>query len=220
MTKARVPETDEGIQGEFDVKEFDLFSRNLRDRGWMETNQIIKSGISRGLALEVGSGPGYVGLEWLKKTTDTRLEGVEISPKMIEVANKNAREYGFDSDRVKYCIANAMVMPFPADRYDAVFSSSSLHEWEDPLQIMKEIYRVLKPGGSYFISDLRRDLPMFMQWFLSASVKSKSMRHGLGTSLGASYTREELVKIVAASPLKDAQIKVDLFGIAVAGKKI
>jgi ubiquinone/menaquinone biosynthesis C-methylase UbiE len=102
MVKPRIPETDEGIQDEFDVREYDLFARSMRDRGWLETDSVIKSGISRGLALEIGPGPGYLGLEWLKKTRNTSLEGLEISKSMIEVAEKNAREYGFDSERVKY----------------------------------------------------------------------------------------------------------------------
>jgi hypothetical protein len=39
----------------------------MRDKGWMETDLILKLGIQHGLALEVGPGPGYLGLEWLKK---------------------------------------------------------------------------------------------------------------------------------------------------------
>ena len=59
--------------------------RNMRDKGWIETNSILKEGISSGLALEIGPGPGYLGLEWLKKTGQTRLKGPEISDDMKEV---------------------------------------------------------------------------------------------------------------------------------------
>jgi ubiquinone/menaquinone biosynthesis C-methylase UbiE len=219
MVKPRIPETDEGIQDEFDVREYDLFARSMRDRGWLETDSVIKSGISRGLALEIGPGPGYLGLEWLKKTRNTSLEGLEISKSMIEVAEKNAREYGFDSERVKYIAGNAMEMPFPSGSFDAVFSSGSLHEWEDPRWILSEIYRVLKSGGRYGIFDLRRDLPFFTKWFFSISIKRPSMKQGLKTSLQAAYTRAELETIVAASPLKGASIKTDIFGISVLGIK-
>ncbi|MBN1190609.1 MAG: class I SAM-dependent methyltransferase [Dehalococcoidales bacterium] len=220
MVRPRIPETDEGIQGEFDVREYDRFARKLRDRGWMETDVILKSGINRGLALEIGPGPGYVGLEWLKKTDNSRLEGLEISRNMIAIAEKNAREYGFDAQRIRYIQGNALDIPFPANRFDAVFSSGSLHEWEKPLRIMSEIYRVLKPGGRYCICDLRRDLPIFIKWFLFASARPSSMRHGLSTSLQASYTRKELEDILAVSSLDDASVKVDLFGITVTGKKV
>ena len=61
MTKPRVKETDQGIQGEWMVEIFDQFQRGMRDRGWIETDAIIKSGIRAGHALELGPGPGYVG---------------------------------------------------------------------------------------------------------------------------------------------------------------
>ncbi len=50
MTKPRIVETDSGIQGEYDVNLYDRMQRNLRDKGWIETNAIIKSGITAGKA--------------------------------------------------------------------------------------------------------------------------------------------------------------------------
>jgi len=79
MTKPRVKETDEGIQGAFTVEIYDRFQRGMRDRGWIETHALIKSGIQQGHALEVGPGPGYLGLEWLKNTQK------QVSPASISV---------------------------------------------------------------------------------------------------------------------------------------
>lgn len=59
-----------------------------------DTSLVLKAGIMQGLALEVGLGPGYLGLEWLKKTEGTRLKALEISPDMITIAERNAKEYG------------------------------------------------------------------------------------------------------------------------------
>jgi len=63
MTKQRVAETDHGIQGEFPVEIYDQMQRRFRDKGWIETKDIINTGISRGVALEIGPGPGYLGLK-------------------------------------------------------------------------------------------------------------------------------------------------------------
>jgi len=68
MTRPRIVETDQGIQGAFNVESYDAMQRYLRDKGWIETDAIIKSGISTGKALEICPGPGYLGLKWLKKT--------------------------------------------------------------------------------------------------------------------------------------------------------
>lgn len=68
MVKPRISHTDHG-RGEFDAKNYDKMMRRLRDRGWIIwTKMIIGAGISSGLTLEVGPGPGYLGLEWLKHT--------------------------------------------------------------------------------------------------------------------------------------------------------
>ena len=111
MVKPRVIETGEGIQDELTVEAYDIMQRHLRDRGWIETDQIIKSGIDKGVVLEIGPGPGFIGLEWPKKTEGTKLNGLEISPTMIETAEKNAREYGVEA-RAKYVKGDAVKMPF------------------------------------------------------------------------------------------------------------
>jgi len=48
MTRPRVIETDEGIQGEFDVEIYDKMQRRLRDKGWIET-QLSKCEVSGNL---------------------------------------------------------------------------------------------------------------------------------------------------------------------------
>lgn len=138
--------------------------KNSRDKGYLCTDKIIESGIKSGLALEIGPGPGYLGLEWLKNTKRTRLTGLDVSKDMVEVAEKNALEYGFN-DRAKYVNGNALNLPFDDEKFDAVFSNASLHEWEDPVVVFNEVYRVLKTGGQFYISDLRRDMFFLVKIF-------------------------------------------------------
>ena len=138
MVKPRIAETDSGITGEFNTQMYDTMMRNMRDKGWIETNLILKEGISSGLALEIGPGPGYLGLEWLKKTDLTRLKGLEISDDMIALARKNATEYGL-SERAEYYHGDAAKMPFEDGHFDAVFTNGSLHEWAHPDNIFNEI---------------------------------------------------------------------------------
>ena len=175
MAKPRVIETYEGITGKLITQHYDLMMRNMRDRGWIETNLLIKQGITSGLALEIGPGPGYLGLEWLKRTKGTNLNGLDISDDMIALARKHAVEYRL-SDRAEYFKGDASKMPFEDSHFDAVFTNGSLHEWAHPEDILNEIARVLKAGGIYLISDLRRDMIAPVKWFLWITVKPKEMR--------------------------------------------
>jgi len=218
MPKPRKSETDHGITGEYSTQMYDIMMRNMRDKGWIETNLILKKGISSGLALEIGPGPGYLGLEWLRKTKGTRLKGLEISDDMIALARENAAGYGL-SGRVEYYQGDAQKMPFEDKHFDAVFTNGSLHEWAHPENIFNEIARVIKPCGRYVISDLRRDMSPPTKWFLWLAVKPKEMRSGLITSINASYTLTEIKAILTRTRLQGWQVSRNLLGIVIYGQK-
>jgi ubiquinone/menaquinone biosynthesis C-methylase UbiE len=218
MPKARIVETNSGIEGDFTVAIYNSMQRRLRDRGWIETNDIIQSGITGGLALEIGPGPGYLGLEWLKNTKRTKLKGLDISADMIAVAERNAKEYGL-SNKVEYVQSSGDKMPFDNTMFDAVFTNGSLHEWTDPKNTLNEIWRVLKPGGRFFISDLRRDMVFLMRWFLYIASKPKEIRPGLISSINAAYTPAELKDLIKDTKLANCEVTGDMIGLKITGKK-
>ena len=218
MLKQRVPETDEGIQDAITVEIFDRFSRSMRDRGLHNVKTFLRLGIGGERILEVGPGPGYVGLEVLKASPASALTGCEISPEMIRLAQKNAGDYGF-AERTEYVEGNGMQMPFPNATFDAVFSNGSMHEWEDPVLVFNEIHRVLKPGGAFCVSDMRRDVNSALKWLAYATAKPREIRPGFLTSLYAAYTLEEMREILSRSALRYGTVDKDVFGLTVSGRK-
>ncbi len=218
MVKPRAIETDEGIQGEFHVQAYDQMMRRMRDKDWLETKEILNAGIVQGLALEIGPGPGYLGLEWLKTTQETSLKGLEISPEMISIAERNAQEYGL-CHRVHYVKGNALEMPFDEDTFDAVFTNGSLHEWSAPLKVFNEVHRVLKPAGKYCISDLRRDMNPLVKWFMKAVTKPKEIRPGLVSSINAAYTVQEIRTVLGTSRLQGHTVRQNIMGLVITGQK-
>jgi ubiquinone/menaquinone biosynthesis C-methylase UbiE len=218
MVKQRIPETDHGIVGEFDTQIYDDMLRRMKDKGWLETRLIIGSGISSGLALEIGPGPGYLGLEWLKNTEGTTLQGMDISQDMIEIARRNAAEYGL-KDKVKYVKGDARKMPFESDHFDAVFTNGSLHEWSHPEEIINEIARVLKPGGRYCISDMKRDMSPLIKWLMYAIARPKEIRPGLISSINASYTVDEIEAMLPKTKLQGYRVAKNIIGIIISGQK-
>jgi ubiquinone/menaquinone biosynthesis C-methylase UbiE len=217
--KQRVPETFEGISGESEVIDYDGFQRMMRDKGMIMTDEIIRFGITEGTVLEIGPGPGYLGLEWLKKTENSRLYWLEISEDMKSIEMKNAKEYNL-TGRVTTTVSDATkVFPFKPNTFDAVFSAGSLHEWANPVQTFNEIYRVLKKNGKFFISDLKRNISPFLVFIMKRMVKQKSMKQGLITSLHAAYLKPEIIELVRQSRLKDFTVTENKFGLCITGMK-
>lgn len=218
MMRSRVPETNQGIQGEFTVDIYDQMQRRLRDKGWIETRDIIKSGITHGLALEIGPGPGYLGLEWLKNTRETNLKGLDISADMIAVAERNAKAYGL-SERVEFVHSSAVKLPFDDGSFAAVFTAGSLHEWSEPQKTLNEIGRVLKTGGRVLISDFRRDMFPLLKWFLYLNARPKAIRPGLITSINAAYSPDELKMLIRETELAFCKVLGTPIGVRIAGIK-
>jgi ubiquinone/menaquinone biosynthesis C-methylase UbiE len=219
MTKSRVPETNHTISGRVYTEAYDRMQAALRENGWLETGDLLLHGIVSGFALEVGSGPGYLGLEWLLRTKDTRLVGLDISPDMVAIARNHARELGL-ADRVEHLLGSAEVIPFEDNAFDAVFTSRSLHEWLNPGTIFTELWRVLKPGGRLYMSDLRRDLSRSACNFLEQRVKSEVIIESLRASIGAAYTMAEVMALLNMTELVGCKVIETSLGLQVTGIKL
>jgi ubiquinone/menaquinone biosynthesis C-methylase UbiE len=218
MTKPRIPETNYTILGCAHVEGYDRMQAALRENGWLETEYLLLNGIVSGFALEVGSGPGYLGLEWLLRTRDTHLVGLDISPDMIAIAKNHARELGL-TDRAEHLLGSAEAIPFEDNAFDAVFTVRSLHEWLNPCTIFTELWRVLKPGGRLYVSDLRRDLSRKVCNFLEQWVKSEVILKSLRASIGAAYTMAEVIALLNMTELVGCEVVERKLGLQVTGIK-
>ena len=218
MFERRVPETADGIQDECTVEQYDEMQRGLRDAGHLPVDHLARFTREGDRALEVGPGPGYYGLEWLKKTAGTSLVGLEISPAMIRVAEKNAGDYHLDG-RAAYHEGNALQMPFPDGSFDLVFSNNSLHEWEDADVVFEEVLRVLRPGGRMMVTDLKRDLSPEIYGFMCEGCSSPTIRADFETSVRAAYRKEELEAVLAPLSFSSVQVFAHAYGLVVTAER-
>jgi arsenite methyltransferase len=97
---------------------------------------------------DVGSGTGFIaaGLAPLVQKVFV-LDG---SPAMLEVARKNLSSF----QNVEYHMADGQSLPLPDGSMDAVFANMYLHHCTDPLAAIREMVRILKPGGRLVITDM------------------------------------------------------------------
>jgi ubiquinone/menaquinone biosynthesis C-methylase UbiE len=187
------------------------------DKGYLDTSTIIKSGITHGIALEIGPGPGYLGIDWLIKTENTQLKGIDISPDMLARAKMNAGEYNLEN-RTEYVLGNAKKIPYENETFDAVFTNGSMHEWSEPAEIFKEIYRVLKKGGRYCITDLRRDISIIARLMIQMVIP-KERKEGFLSSLYASYTKNEMENLIKGTELVKSKVNSALWTLEITGTK-
>ena len=217
MIERRIPQTDLKQREESFTRIYNEMTGGLLDMGWLKTQYlepVIRAGVASGLVLEVGSGPGYLGLEWLKSTEGTTLTELDIDGDMIATARRNAIECGL-AERVVYTKADASRMPFEDEYFDAVFSNCSLHEWVHPEPILNEIARVLKPGGNYCIVDLRRDMKPRVKRFLWLNTQPEEMRPTCLSAIEASYTVDEMKAMLARTKLQNWNIERNFWGLII-----
>jgi SAM-dependent methyltransferase len=101
--------------------------------------------------LEIGFGPGQA-LEMLARTHPLGLvAGVDHSELMVARARHRLRANRGDA-ALDLRLGDAGDLPFPDERFDAVFAVNSFHLWPDQARALAEMAGVLKPGGDLLLS--------------------------------------------------------------------
>jgi ubiquinone/menaquinone biosynthesis C-methylase UbiE len=167
----------------------------------------LAQGIEHGIGLDLGTGPGYVAVEIARRRPKLRMVGLDLAAHMVERAGRLAARSGLDG-RGLWPQADGHRLPFADDSFDLVFSSFALHHWADPVQILNEIARVLRPDGRYYIADVCREVTVFQRLFAYASIPVVSLAFGSYRGYGgyyesvrAGYTRVEAVALLQSSAL-------------------
>jgi ubiquinone/menaquinone biosynthesis C-methylase UbiE len=105
--------------------------------------------------LEVGPGTGYYSLplaEWLG--ADGRLDVYDVQQEMLDHTERRAREAGVT---VHPRHGDARQLPYDDETFDAALLVTVLGEIPDQVQALRELRRVLKPGGRLVVGELAGD---------------------------------------------------------------
>ena len=107
--------------------------------------------------LDIGCGPGIYTRDLLERGWNTY--GIDISPKMIEKAQDTVKDWSGDN-HVEFTTGLVTDLPYPASKFDAIICIGVVSYIDDLHKALKEVNRVLKPGG-YVIFQISNKLSPF-----------------------------------------------------------
>jgi len=109
--------------------------------------------LGQGNILDVGTGPGRLLVEISRQAPQLKLFGLYISKSMIDLAKQNLTIVS-DAD---LRVGNISLTDFQNDFFNCIVSTGSFYNWDNPVQGLNEIFRILKPGRSAFVFDTYQD---------------------------------------------------------------
>jgi len=191
-------------------------------RSAMDDFKALAKRISASLAegssvLEVAPGPGYFAIE-LAKLGNYKITGLDISKTFVDIAGENARAEGVE---INFRHGNASSMSFDDNCFDLIVCRAAFKNFSDPVGALKEMRRVLRPGGKALIIDLRKDTPKEEIYAhvdkmkigpLDTAFTKLAFRTFL---LKRAYTRADFTKFIAESGFQQSDIREEPIGFEI-----
>ncbi|MBI2153361.1 MAG: class I SAM-dependent methyltransferase [Candidatus Rokubacteria bacterium] len=136
----------------------------------------LADGPLKGKGLALGPGVGWETLALAEKFPQATLMGVDYDPGQVERARLNLAARAALVPRVEFRRGDAATLSFPAATFDFAYELNVLHHIRGHLAAIREVRRVLKPGGRFFLQDLSRRffLPGLRQLFPPESLFTRA----------------------------------------------
>ncbi|MCX8103662.1 MAG: bifunctional demethylmenaquinone methyltransferase/2-methoxy-6-polyprenyl-1,4-benzoquinol methylase UbiE [Candidatus Bipolaricaulota bacterium] len=147
------------------ARRYDLANHVLslnRDRAWRR--ELVREADPKPgeRLLDVCTGTGDIALEFARTCPDLEIVGLDLSEEMLRVAREKVHPHprplslrGERGERaegsIQFVRGNALELPFAQDSFEIVTIAFGLRNLPDRVQGLREIYRVLSPGGRVFI---------------------------------------------------------------------
>lgn len=111
--------------------------------------------------LEVGCGAGWLSRMLAERLPEGRVVGVDLSDEMVH----RARQAGVIHDNLMFLVGAVDEIPWEAGFFSKAISVESAYYWPDPARGLREIFRILREGGSaWVLINYYRDNPHCHQW--------------------------------------------------------
>ncbi|MEM7478270.1 MAG: methyltransferase domain-containing protein [Planctomycetota bacterium] len=148
--------------------------------------------------LDLGTGNALIPTLLCERVKECRVLASDAAVSMLEVARYNIALAGFE-ERIELHHGDSKALLFDDSQFDAVISNSLIHHVPDPSTVVREVARLIRPGGRIFFRDLMR--PESLERVeelvgLYAGGESDECQQLFRQSLRAALTVDEMQKLV------------------------
>lgn len=142
--------------------------------------------------LDAGCGTGAVISLLSKKYPNKHYTGIDLSPKMIEVAAAKGTK------NTDFICGDCENLPFDSNSFDAITCSMSFHHYPHPLDFFCSCERVLRPGGRLIIRDMTAS-PFLLKIINNIEIPMANL---IGKGDVACYGKKDFEKLCQGSGLR------------------
>ena len=166
--------------------------------------------------LEVAPGPGYLALELAR--LGFAVVALDVSKTFVELAQARAKEAGVS---IEFRQGQVACMPFGNETFDFIVCTAAFKNFSEPIAALKEMQRVLRPGGTALVVDLRRDAS-------KEGIDEEVKKMGLNTInalmtkgafrfmlLKSAYTVAEIKQFASQTDFRKCDIVTDSIGMEI-----
>lgn len=151
-------------------------------------------GVPEPVAIDLGTGTAQIPVRMLEERADLRVVAADLAEHMLALAATRVAARGLGA-RCELARLDAKSVDRPAASFDLVMSNSTLHHLADPVALLREAARLVKPGGAIIVRDLLRPASEEDAWSIveqAAPNDSARQKRLFFDSLRAALTLDEL----------------------------
>jgi len=104
---------------------------------------------------DAGTGTALIPLELVRRNVPVAITAADLAEEMLVVARRNLAAAG-DPQAIQLVRGDCKRIDFADGTFDAVISNSIVHHIPEPVDVFRECWRIVRPGGLLFIRDLMR----------------------------------------------------------------